>query len=50
MKTKRWVEAKKISYDGDDWGDDEYGEYDHGDEEEEDNNEKSLLQCRRCRL
>ena len=34
-KTKRWVEAKKISYDGDDWGDDEYGEYDN-DEVEED--------------
>jgi hypothetical protein len=29
MKTKRWVEAKSYSYDGDDWGDaDEYGEYD----------------------
>ncbi|KAE8359896.1 hypothetical protein BDV27DRAFT_47763 [Aspergillus caelatus] len=27
-KTKRWVEAKKISYDGNDWGDDEYDEYD----------------------
>ena len=28
-KTKRWVEAKSYSYDGDDWGDvDEYGEYD----------------------
>ena len=27
-KTKRWVEAKKYSYDGNDWGDDEYGEYD----------------------
>lgn len=33
MKTKRWVEAKKFSYDGDDWGDDEYGEYDHDEEE-----------------
>ncbi|MCJ1444971.1 MAG: hypothetical protein MMC23_005475 [Stictis urceolatum] len=32
MKTKRWVEAKSYSYDGDDWGDaddyDEYGGYD----------------------
>ncbi|KAI9703379.1 MAG: hypothetical protein M1836_007947 [Candelina mexicana] len=31
-KTKRWVEAKSVSYDGDDWGDedeyDEYGGYD----------------------
>ncbi|RHZ43741.1 uncharacterized protein CDV56_100187, partial [Aspergillus thermomutatus] len=27
-KTKRWVEAKKYSYDGNDWGDDEYDEYD----------------------
>ncbi|KAE8390933.1 hypothetical protein BDV23DRAFT_154146 [Aspergillus alliaceus] len=27
-KTKRWVEAKKISYDGNDWGDDEFDEYD----------------------
>lgn len=27
-KTKRWVEAKQYSYDGDDWGDDEYDEYD----------------------
>ncbi|GIJ87395.1 hypothetical protein Asppvi_006301 [Aspergillus pseudoviridinutans] len=27
-KTKRWVEAKKYSYDGNDWGDDEYEEYD----------------------
>lgn len=31
-KTKRWVEAKSYSYDGDDWGDmdeyDEYGGYD----------------------
>lgn len=27
-KTKRWVEAKSYSYDGDDWGDDEYDEYD----------------------
>ena len=30
-KTKRWVEAKSYSYDGDDWGDadeyDEYGDY-----------------------
>lgn len=31
-KTKRWVEAKKYSYDGNDWGDDEYGEYDDEDE------------------
>lgn len=32
-KTKRWVEAKSYSYDGDDWGDaDEYDEY--GAEEE----------------
>ncbi|MCJ1286029.1 hypothetical protein MMC26_005371 [Xylographa opegraphella] len=33
-KTKRWVEAKSYSYDGDDWGDvddyDEYGGYDTG--------------------
>ena len=29
MKTKRWVEAKSYTYDGDDWGDaDEYDEYD----------------------
>ena len=27
-KTKRWVEAKQYSYDGDDWGDDDYDEYD----------------------
>ncbi|KAE8148788.1 hypothetical protein BDV25DRAFT_157568 [Aspergillus avenaceus] len=27
-KTKRWVEAKKISYDGNDWGDDDFNEYD----------------------
>ncbi len=31
-KTKRWVEAKSVSYDGDDWGDDDeyddYGDYD----------------------
>ncbi|KAF4162974.1 hypothetical protein CNMCM6936_001402 [Aspergillus lentulus] len=27
-KTKRWVEAKKYSYDGNDWGDDDYEEYD----------------------
>ena len=31
-KTKRWVEAKSYTYDGDDWGDadeyDEYGDYD----------------------
>ncbi|KAF9892806.1 hypothetical protein FE257_000395 [Aspergillus nanangensis] len=27
-KTKRWVEAKKYSYDGNDWGEDEYDEYD----------------------
>ena len=28
-KTKRWVEAKSYTYDGDDWGDaDEYDEYD----------------------
>ncbi|KAK1140476.1 hypothetical protein N8T08_010320 [Aspergillus melleus] len=33
-KTKRWVEAKKYSYDGNDWGDDEYGEYDDDDYEE----------------
>ncbi|PYH60415.1 uncharacterized protein BO96DRAFT_328592 [Aspergillus niger CBS 101883] len=31
-KTKRWVEAKKYLYDGNDWGDDEYGEYDDEDE------------------
>ncbi|KAI9371189.1 hypothetical protein BJX61DRAFT_512421 [Aspergillus egyptiacus] len=30
-KTRRWVEAKKYSYDGDEWGDDEYGEYDQDD-------------------
>ncbi|PWY92812.1 hypothetical protein BO70DRAFT_357950 [Aspergillus heteromorphus CBS 117.55] len=30
-KTKRWVEAKKYSYDGNDWGDDEYDEYDDDD-------------------
>ncbi|MCJ1397590.1 hypothetical protein MMC11_000784 [Xylographa trunciseda] len=33
-KTKRWVEAKSYSYDGDDWGEvddyDEYGGYDTG--------------------
>lgn len=27
-KTKRWVEAKKYSYDGNDWGEDEWDEYD----------------------
>ncbi|PLB52606.1 hypothetical protein P170DRAFT_107093 [Aspergillus steynii IBT 23096] len=32
-KTKRWVEAKKYSYDGNDWGDDEYGEYDDDEDE-----------------
>ncbi|THC93950.1 hypothetical protein EYZ11_006561 [Aspergillus tanneri] len=32
-KTKRWVEAKKYSYDGNDWGEDEYGEYDDDDDE-----------------
>ena len=33
MKTKRWVEAKSYTYDGDDWGDaDEYDEYDGYDE------------------
>ncbi|KAL8771979.1 MAG: hypothetical protein Q9209_002644 [Squamulea sp. 1 TL-2023] len=32
-KTKRWVEAKSYSYDGDDWGDmDEYDEYSGYDE------------------
>ncbi|KAL3475073.1 hypothetical protein BJX99DRAFT_259830 [Aspergillus californicus] len=31
-KTKRWVDAKKYSYDGDDWGEDEYGEYEYDDE------------------
>ncbi|RDW86287.1 uncharacterized protein DSM5745_02929 [Aspergillus mulundensis] len=31
-KTKRWVEAKKYSYDGDDWGEDEYGEYEYDDQ------------------
>lgn len=31
-KTKRWVEAKKYTYDGDDWGEDEYGEYEYDDE------------------
>ena len=35
-KTKRWVEAKSYTYDGDDWGDaDEYGEYGGYDEESE---------------
>ncbi|KAL4778320.1 hypothetical protein BJX76DRAFT_148586 [Aspergillus varians] len=34
-KTKRWVEAKKYSYDGDDWGEDEYGEYEYDDESPE---------------
>lgn len=34
-KTKRWVEAKSYSYDGDDWGDaDEYDEYAGYDEPE----------------
>ena len=36
-KTKKWVEAKSYSYDGDDWGDvddyDEYGGYDAADPE-----------------
>ncbi|KKK16716.1 hypothetical protein AOCH_005342 [Aspergillus ochraceoroseus] len=32
-KTKRWVEAKKYSYDGDDWGEDEYGEYEYDDDQ-----------------
>jgi hypothetical protein len=31
-KTRRWVEAKKYTYDGDDWGEDEYGEYEYDDE------------------
>ncbi|KAL4820953.1 hypothetical protein BDW67DRAFT_75242 [Aspergillus spinulosporus] len=31
-KTKRWVEAKKYTYDGDDWGEDEYGEYEYDDQ------------------
>lgn len=26
-KTKRWVEAKQVSYDGDDWGDDDEDDY-----------------------
>ncbi|KAL4918588.1 hypothetical protein BDW62DRAFT_63598 [Aspergillus aurantiobrunneus] len=30
-KTKRWVEAKTYTYDGDDWGEDEYGEYEYDD-------------------
>ena len=35
-KTKRWVEAKSYTYDGDDWGDaDEYGEYEGYDEDPE---------------
>ena len=35
-KTKRWVEAKSYTYDGDDWGDaDEYGEYGDYNEEPE---------------
>ena len=35
-KTKRWVEAKSYTYDGDDWGDaDEYGEYGGYDDEPE---------------
>ena len=35
-KTKRWVEAKSYTYDGDDWGDaDEYGEYGGYDKESE---------------
>ncbi|KAL4743484.1 hypothetical protein BDV11DRAFT_110806 [Aspergillus similis] len=34
-KTKRWVEAKKYSYDGDDWGEDEYGEYEYDDQSPE---------------
>ena len=34
-KTKRWVEAKSYSYDGDDWGDaDDFDEYDGYDEPE----------------
>ena len=34
-KTRRWVEAKSYSYDGDDWGDaDDYDEYDGYDEPE----------------
>ena len=28
QKTKKWAEAKKIDYGGDDWGDDD--DYDHG--------------------
>ncbi|KAL2831095.1 hypothetical protein BDW59DRAFT_140379 [Aspergillus cavernicola] len=32
-KTRRWVEAKKYSYDGDDWGEDEYGEYEYDDDQ-----------------
>ena len=26
--TKKWADAKAFSYEGDDWGNDEYGEYD----------------------
>ncbi len=35
QKTKRWVEAKSYSYDGDDWGDvDEYRDIEEEEEEE----------------
>ncbi|KAG6033413.1 hypothetical protein E4U41_006924 [Claviceps citrina] len=34
-KTKKWVEAKVQSYDGDDWGADEYDEDDEDDEDDE---------------
>ncbi|KAL5333880.1 hypothetical protein BJX70DRAFT_379863 [Aspergillus crustosus] len=39
-KTKRWVEAKKYSYDGDDWGEDEYGEYEYDDDPPESQNQR----------
>lgn len=40
-KTKRWVEAKSYSYDGDDWGDaDEYDEY--GADEEPSHQQKPM--------
>ncbi|KAL4884814.1 hypothetical protein BJY04DRAFT_182088 [Aspergillus karnatakaensis] len=40
-KTKRWVEAKKYSYDGDDWGEDEYGEYEYDDEPLQSQNQRT---------
>ncbi|KAI0190432.1 hypothetical protein EV127DRAFT_365195 [Xylaria flabelliformis] len=34
-KTRKWVEAKVQSYDGDDWGADEYDDYDDGNDQQD---------------